>query len=252
MLSQIIGLGEIGQAVRAVVSGRDRVISYDIDKDIQKSSLISNAEVLHICIPWSDGFVDIVKKYIKRCGDPQHIIIWSTVPIGTTLEVAHRAVHSPVEGRHPSLALSIRKGVRYLGYNIPEEGEFITKYFRDMNLYVKAVPNTRVTEFLKLRSTAKYGINILWTDYEKGVADELGVDFELVKQFDRDYNALYRSLGLDWASRYILDPPGDSIGGHCVIPNAEMLQNHYPAELLELLLEKAPKADKEEDEDESI
>src|SRR5438105_11893023 len=44
---------------------------------------------------------------------PEHIAIWSTLPIGTTRQVSDKAVHTPVTGKHPNLADSIRRMRRW-------------------------------------------------------------------------------------------------------------------------------------------
>ena len=98
---------------------------------------------------------------------------------------------------------------------------------------VRALPSADFTEWLKLRSTSKYGINIVWTGYEAEVSKKLGMDFSAVRQFDMDYNALYENLGMHEYKRYILDPPKGKIGGHCVVPNAKMLNKQYPNKWLE-------------------
>lgn len=232
MNSLILGRGEIGKAVSRVIQITDKVASYDIQDEDNRPSA---ADILHICFPYSDEFISEVKTYIATCL-PEHVIIWSTVPIGTTKKIKG-AVHSPIEGRHPMLDESIRNSVRWVGVNDESEKEFFTQYFKLMFIKTRVVDNSDFTEFLKLRSTAKYGINLVWTDYEAKVADSLEMDFTLVKKFDEDYNKLYHNLDVSWAKRYILDPPYGKIGGHCVVPNAEILDEQYPSELLKLIKE---------------
>lgn len=232
--SLIIGRGEIGSSVEEVIRLKDKVDTYDKARDA-KLVFDVHTDVLHICFPYSDKFVDQVNYYIKEC-KPWHVIIWSTVPIGTTREIKG-AVHSPVEGRHPKLARSIRDSIRWIGINDEVEGEFFKLYFKEHMIASRVVERTEFTEFLKLRSTSKYGINLVWTDYEANVASDIGMDFELLKDFDRDYNKLYHNIDMNWAQRYILDPPRGKIGGHCVIPNAELLDEQFPCELLKIIKE---------------
>jgi len=97
--------------------------------------------------------------------------------------------------------------------------------------------SSKFTEFLKIRSTAKFGINLVWTDYENSIAQDIGMSYGAIKTFDEDYNNLYAELGLPEFSRYIIDPPNGKIGGHCVVPNAELLNKQYPSELLEMIIE---------------
>jgi len=165
----------------------------------------------------------------------KHTIIYSTVPIGTCglLDVTH----SPVEGRHPNLEKSIRTMVRWLGSKNKSELDFFDKLFKEKNIKTRLVDSPEFTEFLKLRSTSKYGVNLVWADYEKSVADDLGMDFELLKEFDRNYNELYEKLDEDWAKRYVLDPPGGKINGHCVVPNSILLDKQYPNQMLKMIEE---------------
>jgi len=65
------------------------------------------------------------------------------------------------------------------------------------------------------------------------VCDELDLDFQAVKSWDRQYNDLYADLGMEQFSRYILDPPQGEIGGHCVVPNAVILNKQFPSPLVE-------------------
>lgn len=227
----IVGFGEIGKAVKEVIGGE--VFIHDVKHHNYR---ISNViDVMHVCFPYSDTFVQDVEDYITR-HEPAHVVIYSTLPIGTTRQISG-AVHSPIEGRHPDLDLSIRAMTRWLGANDIEEEAFFVEFFEDIGLEVHPVGNSDFTEFLKLRSTSKYGINIIWTAYEKTVADKIGMDFELIRQFDRNYNDLYKELGLDDYQRYILDPPKGPIGGHCVVPNAELLNEQYPSNMLDMIKE---------------
>ena len=226
MIELIIGYGEIGQAVKQSVALD--AFTYDIQDE---QSEIAHASILHICFPYSDTFVEDVQDYIRRY-NPLHIIIWSTVPIGTTKQIDDRAVHSPVEGVHSVLGQSIMTMVRWLGVNDGLEGDFFGDYFHERNMEYYVVPDSDFTEFLKLRSTAKYGVNLVWTDYEAKVANEIGMPVELLKAFDYDYNELYKELGLPQYQRYLLDPPNGKIGGHCIRPNAELLDKQFPHSML--------------------
>lgn len=233
MKSLVIGNGQIGSSVAEVISVTDDVTIYD--KSGSEPPILKSVEILHICFPYSKQFIKQVNQYIIKY-QPWHVIIWSTVTIGTTRKI-RGAVHSPVEGRHPHLASSIKQSVRWIGANNPAEEEFFTGYFRKLLIKTKILNDSNFTEFLKLRSTSKYGINLMWTDYEARVADEIGMDFDYLKDFDEDYNKLYHNLGMDWARRYILNPPKGKIGGHCVVPNAELLDQQFPDELLKMIKE---------------
>lgn len=226
MTELVIGMGEVGTAIASLLP--DDTLTHDITR----LSKPPKADVLHICFPYSDNFVDAVQAYKKETGASM-AIVYSTVPVGTCKQIP--AIHSPVEGKHPNLAEHIRYSVRWLGSN--EQGGLAMAVavgiWKGRAAGVREVASSDYTEFLKLRSTAKYGINLVWTDYEKQVADRIGMDFSLVKEFDIDYNKTY--IADDKVQRYILDPPGGKIGGHCLVPNAEMLDDQYPSDLLKMI-----------------
>lgn len=231
MKSLIIGMGEIGKAVREVIVSTDKVSMYDI-KD-RAGKVVDPVDVMHICFPYSRSFVDSVIEY-KAKYQPRYTLIWSTVPIGTSKLVA--AAHSPVEGKHPDLAKSIRLMMRWVGVNSPKDGVFFSEYFDELGSQYRIVENSDWTEALKLLSTAEYGINLVFADYKARVAEAIGMDYTLTQAWNIDYNELYDKLQLRRFQKYVLDPPGGFIGGHCVVPNAKILNEQYPNDLLDEII----------------
>lgn len=217
----IIGLGEIGKAVYGIFPDAQTL-------DIEKKAIESPIDVMHICFTYGKGFLGQVLEY-KEKYNPDHVVIWSTVPIGKTKKIKG-AVHAPVEGKHPDLEDSIRQMERWLGYNDEAEKYFYINLFNEVGIKVKPVENSDFTEALKLLSTTEYGINIEFARYKKHVADELGMDYELTKEFNIEYNKLYKTLGLEKKyQKFVLDAPEGDIGGHCIVPNAQLLGDQYPS-----------------------
>jgi len=234
MYDLVIGMGEIGMAVYDLVNKKYETECYDIKED---NTLFHNKyRILHICIPYTPEFVETVKEYISRY-NPKCVFVWSTVAIGTCGQLGKNVIHTPVEGVHPHLLMSIKRMCRWIGANDATTGYFAEDFFHSLGLITRLVPDTRYTEFLKLYSTSKYGVNIAWADYAKKVADDLGMPFHLTKDFDEDYNDLYRQLDMSKYQRYILEAPEGKIGGHCIRPNAEILSKMYPDEMLTRILE---------------
>lgn len=227
MQSLIIGYGEIGRAVGINIGIHDFA-----DRTIPPQQTY---EVIHICYPCEDDvFVTSVKAYIELY-KPEHVIVWSTVPIGTTRQIPG-AVHSPIEGKHPDLSDSIGYMERWVGYNDRAEGQWFNNYFTDLGLKVKLIENSDFTEALKLLSTTEYGINIEFARYKKHIADEIGMDYELTKEWNIEYNRLYKSLGFEKKfQKFVLDAPEGPKGGHCVVPNARILHERYPSELTKIV-----------------
>lgn len=226
----VIGMGEIGSSLyRVLQSKRVKVFSRDLEE-----TSVNRADVLHITFPYSSKFIKQVQDYMEQY-DPYLVFVYSTVPIGTCEEISEQVVHSPVEGRHPKLEQSILSMPRWIGVANAEAEKLAAMFWVELLGSVRVMPSSRHTEFLKLRSTAKYGINLVWTDYEASIANDIGIDWAAVKDFDHDYNDLYGDLGWSQFKRYILDPPNGVIGGHCVVPNAELLDKQYPNPMLKMI-----------------
>lgn len=229
-MSLVIGYGEIGKAVGTMIGQHDML---DQKPGLENKSMYDELDILHICFPYTENFIEEVEKYIRNF-NPQHIIIWSTVPIGTTKQIP-RAVHSPVEGKHPDLADSIAIMERWLGVNDKAEGQFFTEYFHQLDLRVRVVMSSDYTEALKLLSTTEYGINIEFARYKAHVALEIGMDYQLTKEWNTEYNRLYKELGLKSYQKFVLDAPDGPKGGHCVTPNALILNEQYPSIITEIV-----------------
>lgn len=229
MNSIVIGMGQIGTAVKAVTESK-----YSLDSATQDrvDVLGLRCEVMHVCIPYSDNFVAVVRGYCELI-KPKHVAVWSTVPIGTCGSIDARIVHTPVEGRHPDLELSVRQMERWIGANDEAEGKWFAQYFHGLGLRTRAVSSSKFTEALKLISTTEYGVNIEFARYKKQIAHDLEMDYELMKQWNAEYNRLYQNLGLgDRFQKFVLDAPEGPKGGHCVTPNARLLYDQYPDEMV--------------------
>lgn len=230
MNSLIIGSGEVGKSLHTVLRREPTCFIRDV-----KPVKVPSIDVLHIAFPYSKDFIKSVKNYIEQY-DPSLTIVYSSVPIGTCESIGTHIVHSPIEGKHPNLHESIRIMPRWLGAKDKKALRDAGAYWSVFAETVRLVKSSRATEMLKLRSTAKYGINLVWADYEKSLTDSIGAEWDMVKLFDLDYNMLYEQLGFPEYSRYLLDPPGGKIGGHCVRENAILLDAQYPNDLLKMII----------------
>ena len=226
-MNLIIGAGQVGKGLFDVL--RSRVLTSIIDKE--PTVIAKKIEILHICFPYSKDFSKQVTGYIKLY-NPELTIVYSTVPIGTCEKL--KVVHSPVEGKHPAIGLSIQNSARWLGSSDEKLLAKAVKFWKKFG-YIREMPSADFTEALKLLSTTEYGINIEFARYKKKVADAIGMDYSATKQWNLDYNELYNRLGMKWAKKYILDPPVGKKGGHCVTPNAKLLYDQYPDEMVKIV-----------------
>ncbi len=219
----LVGYGQIGKSIHEVFGEAHDITVYDKTFSEKPDG---DYTVLLIAIPYGNNFIDTVNAYREQY-KVKATIIFSTVAIGTTRKIPN-AVHSPVEGRHPKLAESIRLMPRWVG----GYGKLVDEFFTAAG-FKPVYVTSETTEFLKLQSTAMYGLNIEFARYVKSVCDELGINYAHVKNFNLDYNGLYRKLGMGGKyQRYILDPPEGMIKGHCIVPNSKMLDAQFPSVFL--------------------
>lgn len=219
--SLVIGLGEIGTAIH-------KVLECDgIDKD-EKAPQTDYIR-MHICIPYSDQFVEIVKEY-QSIYEPHVTVIHSTVPIGTSDKL--KAVHSPVRGVHPNLEQGVRQFVKMFG---GVDAPFAASEFAKKGVKVRVTPNARDTEAGKIWSTTQYGAQIALQKEIYAFCEEHGLDFDIVyTEFNRTYNQGYDELGLTQFKRPVLKNVPGPIGGHCVVPNCKLIDSQTPNKILEI------------------
>jgi hypothetical protein len=235
----ILGYGQVGQAI-AKFYKNPKI------KDLNRDDGLEGVEILHICLPWSENFVEIVKKEIKKI-KPKLTIIHSTVAPGTTKKIGGMIVHSPIRGVHPHLYEGIKTFVKYIGADNKKAAKLAQKHLENLGLKTKVFYPSVTTELGKLLDTSYYGLCIAWHGEMKKICDKLGVNFEeAVTDFNKTYNEGYKKLGKSNVVRPVLYPPQKTGGitGHCVIPNAQILKKYFKSKAIDLILEYKPKKKK--------
>ena len=218
----ILGFGEIGSSM-AQFYKNPRI------KDLKKDDGLQGVEVLHICIPWFDNFIDIVKKEIKLA-NPKLTIIHTTVAPGTTQKLAKMfggmVVHSPVRGVHPHLYKGIKTFGKYIGAENKKAGNMAEKHLISLGIKTKLFIPAKTTEALKIWDTTQYGWNIILNKEIKKWCDKNEVDFEKVyTEANISYNQGYKKLGRNEVLRPYLKYMKGKIGGHCVMQNCKILDS---------------------------
>lgn len=221
---KILGYGEIGKAVTKYVEqfpGMDIFIQDPLYKLYPPER--KTFDFVLVCIPYSDNFMQIVLNELKTTNK---IIVFSTVPIGTVEQIP-KAVHVPIEGKHPNLLDSLLYWPIFIGYNDDLYLKDYLDFFSNIQKECIPVKNTRTTEICKLLSTLLYGVNIEFYRYAATLFDLHNSDSSVFQEYNAAYNALYHSLGYPGIKRYILTYPEGTIGGHCVCQNAEYLEGVF-------------------------
>jgi UDP-N-acetyl-D-mannosaminuronate dehydrogenase len=210
--SIVIGMGEIGSALQNILKC-DYV-------DLKESRITSPVyETIHVCIPYTENFVEIVKKY-QDLYKPILTVIHSTVPIGTSKLLD--AVHSPVRGKHPNMVNGIMNFTKFFGGEKSKEASAI---FEELGIKCYCVPNSDDTEAMKLWDTTQYGWSIILEKVIWQFCQDKGLDFNTVYTLaNQSYNDGYEKLGNPEYKKYILKHVDGKIGGHCVMQNLELLE----------------------------
>ena len=213
----ILGYGEVGQAIA-------KFFKNPKIKDLDRDDGLKGVDILHICIPYNDKFVKIVKKEIKNI-KPKLTIIHSSIAPFTTKSIGGMVVHSPVRGVHPHLYQGIRTMVKYIGTDNKKAGQLAQKHLESLGIKTKVFQPSVTTELGKLFSTSYYGLCVAWHGEMKKICQKAGIDFEkVVTDFNKTYNEGYIKLKKDNVVRPTLYPPKNFIGGHCITQNAKILK----------------------------
>lgn len=228
MRDVVIGLGEIGKAIRSCYDGwtRNEMIVTGIDKG---STKIAEADVMHICFPYDNNFEFEVLRYAKEI-DPNIIIIHSTVPVGTTRKIydtlLQRKVvaHSPIVGKHPDLKDSIQNKFIKTFAGLPNSTATASVLKNKLHIQeIKEFKNPESTELAKLLSTTEYAWHIMIATEVNRLCEALNLPFGEVYSFWRsNYNRGYEKK----YSRPILEPCTGTIGGHCILENLDLLKKN--------------------------
>ncbi len=214
MKTLIVGMGEVGIALHQVLDDYA-----PLTLDINETPFTDTFEILHICFPYYETFIEDVRVYQERY-QPKFTVIHSTVPVGTSRRC--KAIHSPIRGIHPRLRDGIKTFVKLIG---GEQASDIADYFRRVGLRVMLFDKSESTELAKLLETESYRVNIEFCHRAKQLADEYSVPFhEAYTLQAQTYNEGYVALGHPEYQRPILQPITGPIGGHCVIPNQFLLK----------------------------
>ncbi|MBI2541593.1 hypothetical protein HYV80_02715 [Candidatus Woesearchaeota archaeon] len=242
----VVGLGEIGGALCQAIeeSGRHRLFK----KDIENLETDEDIDVMHVCIPYGNNFVDIVAGYAKKY-NPGLIIINSTVRPHTTDHIYKKTgksiVHSPVRGKHPKIKEGLLLFIKFIGPIDEKSGKDAKNHFESLGIKTEILNSPMETELGKLFDTTYYGLCIAYHQDMERVCKKFDADFEQVAtRFNETYND-----GCKITNPNVVRPvlyPG-LIGGHCVMPNISILKKDVKSDFLDAI-EKSNELKKKESE----
>lgn len=226
----VAGLGEIGIPLLKLVSKASISVGYDINPKLNnKLKLLKFADydtdILHICIPFTKKFqkniLSLNKKFL-----PTIIVIHSTIAPYTTKnlqkELTIPIIYSATRGVHKRMLYDLKRYTKFFAIesNAPNSKLAIKKFTNLMNkcaVKTKQLSNPITLELSKiLVDTSYYGWLINYAQLTNMIAIQHNVDYDEMWLFSEE---IHKFLG----NRPKMFP--GFIGGHCVIPNLDLIDN---------------------------
>ena len=224
----VVGLGEVGSALAQVLKRNGRRI---FEHDIERREFDAPIGVMHLCFPFTRqaDFEEIAFSYIERF-KPELTIINSTVVPGTSRAIAERAsvsiAYSPVRGKHVRMAEDLLKYRKFVAGTDEETANRAAEHFREAGMTTQCISRLETLELAKLGETTYFGVLIAFAQELNRYANRVDGDYEEALDFFEEVDFLPRT-------KYY---PG-FIGGHCVIPNIQLLRSLASSPMLEAVLE---------------
>jgi UDP-N-acetyl-D-mannosaminuronate dehydrogenase len=221
----VVGLGEVGKPLLELISRHYPAVGVDITLPEQ---LVKKVDILHVCYPFEiRDFIGETARYLERF-KPALTIINSTVGVGTTRAVAERTgaavVNSPVRGKHIRMLEEMSKYVKFIGALDPAVGQQAAEHFQAFGLKTKVLSSPEASELAKLTETTYFGLLIAWAQELERYCDKSGANYDEIVSF-------YEEIKFFPPVKYT----SGIIGGHCVMPNIEILSKFEHSVVLDAI-----------------
>lgn len=223
----VVGIGEVGRALATVLERAGSVLRHDLEpRDFDQP-----IGVMHLCFPFisQPQFLAAARSYMERF-KPSLTIINSTVLPGTTRALTRACrtpvAYSPVRGKHARMAEDLMHYVKFVSASEGPVAEQARAHFADAGMKTRIVRRVETLELAKIAETTYFGLLIAFAQEMNRFAERIGADYDEVVDFFEEIDFLPRQ-------RYF---PG-FIGGHCVIPNVNLLRQVAASPLLDAILD---------------
>ena len=225
----VAGLGEIGMPILQLLSKTSTVVGYDINPkvmNVEEFDTLKDLETvfLHICIPFTNKFISNTMSLFKKF-KPKCIIIHSTISPNTTKKIQNLLqipiIYSATRGIHKRMLYDLKRYVKFFALepNAPHKewaSSTYTKVMKKAEVKTKKMSNPLTLELAKIIvDTSYYGWLINYAQLSNMIALEHKVDYDEMWSF------------ADEIQKYLGNRPKmfpGLIGGHCVIPNLDLIK----------------------------
>ena len=226
----VVGLGEIGLPILKLLSKQNNVVGYDIDKKLMNNVKFTKFQdtqtsFLHIAIPVTQKFITNVIALFKKFS-PECIVIHSTISPGTTEYLQKKMsipiIYSATRGVHKSMLRDLKRYTKFfvISSNAPKKQWAASTYSKKMKscgIKTQKMSKPETLELAKIICDTSYlGWLINYSQISNMIAKNYNVNYDEMWLFSDE---IHKFLG-NRPKMY----PG-YIGGHCVIPNLDLLHN---------------------------
>ena len=226
----VAGLGEIGKPILKILTRNSIIVGFDLNHDLMNEKKFEKyknykTSFLHVTIPVSGKFISNVLNLYKMF-KPECIVIHSTIIPGTTEKLQQKLpipiIYSATRGVHKRMEYDLKRYTKFfvISKSAPRSKWASSQYAQMMKhagVKTKKMSKPETLELAKIIcDTSYFGWLITYAQLSNMIAIEHGVDYDEMWLFSDE---IHKFLG----NRPKMFP--GFIGGHCVIPNLDLIQN---------------------------
>ena len=226
----VAGIGEIGKPILKLLSKQNITVGFDLNPNLmdqRKFEKYKNLQTsfLHIAIPVTNKFTSNILQLYKKF-NPECIVIHSTIKPGTTKKLQRKlsvpVIYSATRGVHKRMIHDLKRYTKFfaISTNAPRHkwaSSRFTKLMKECGIKTKKMSKPETLELAKIICDTSYlGWLVNYAQLSNIIAIKHGVDYDEMWSFSDE---IHRFLG----NRPKMFP--GFIGGHCVIPNIDLIDN---------------------------
>jgi UDP-N-acetyl-D-mannosaminuronate dehydrogenase len=229
----VVGRGEIGKPLQKILSRTYQCVGVDIEA----VEIAAPCSTMHICYPYQiPDFVGTTVAYIRKY-KPELTIIHSTVVPGTTRRVFEEAgamlAYSPARGKHVRMEEDLLRYQKFVAGIDDVSSIRALAHLAAAGFRTDRFRTPEIGELAKLVETTWLGILVGWAQEVERFGEAYGASFEEVNAFIQEVDFLPSHVFPGW------------IGGHCIMPNIELLQEHVRSQFLDAVVMSNAKKERE-------
>ena len=235
----VAGLGEIGHPIIKLLSKKQITVGYDVDERLMNKSKFkkfqeTQTSFLHIAIPVTSKFEPNILQLYKKF-KPECIVMHSTVGPGTTEKIQEKLdvplIYSATRGVHKRMLKDIKRYTKFfaISKNAPKKqwaAKSFSRKMKNCGVRTKQMSKPETLELAKIVCDTSYlGWLVNFAQISNVISKQYNVDYDEMWTFSEE---IHKFLG-NRPKMY----PG-IIGGHCVIPNLQLLRSQTLTQIKEM------------------